>query len=120
MANAGAVMKAIMVAAVIASLAVPAYASTWYVLDASKAECRNTATISPLLASPYVFENGLRSEGNFRDTVVTRDDNHHVVMVIVKTQKGMNVAFFPTNKDCMDGLQIALKQGIINNPNELK
>lgn len=121
MVNGWAVMKAIIIASVIAGLATPANASNWYILDGGKAECRNAAKISPLIASPYVFEQGLRSDGNFGDTKVYRGYNNRVTVVLIRTKKSTDpVAFFPTNKDCMDGLQIGLKQGLINNPNELK
>jgi hypothetical protein len=113
-------MKTVVLAAALVGLALPAYATSWYVLDGSATQCKLAVTISPLVASPYVYEQGLRADGHFKKTDIYRSDRGDIIDVSVVSLDGISVLFFPTREGCMSLLESGLKRGVINNPNELK
>jgi hypothetical protein len=118
-------MKRIIAAACLIAAATPAYATNWFLLNASEAACMTGAEIARryngnVPMTPYVLEQGLRQGNTFVSTSVIRWPSGAIEEVDVQDTSQRVMRFFTTRQTCEAKRDELLNAGELNNPQELK
>jgi hypothetical protein len=98
----------------------------WYVIVSQEAKCLPAADIARRLhtsagVSPYAWAAYLRKEGIFKSQNIERDDAGKVKSVaITDSDDDSTIRFYATLGACAEDLKVALENGEIANPEELK
>ena len=100
-------------------------ATTWYILNTGAGQCQNAAEQArkmhvPEFASPAALQSYLREDSTFRDMHIYRDSEGQITGVTVTNTDDVAILFFSSQDNCKAGLQRAIDQGQLANPEELK
>jgi hypothetical protein len=113
--------KSLLAALACLSLASPAFATDWYVLDYHRGECTRGGDMgNPHVASPSAYEDALRQLGEFREKQIVRGDDGKIIGVVIGDTSGMAMSYFATVVACEQTKQRAINNGLIGKPGELR